>query len=89
MRSSIECAADPRASRHAVAAGSDADPSAPSRVELLEAEHSRVMAETAGLRAQIARLKKLLWREAMRHRRAHRYGNAKDIETSLQIMEAE
>jgi hypothetical protein len=64
-------------------------PSAPSRVALLEAEHARVMAETAGLRAQIARLKKLLWREAMRHRRAHRYGNAKDIEASLQTMETE
>lgn len=45
------------------------------------------MAQLGGLRDQVARLKKLLWREAMRHRRAGRYTNAKDIETALQHME--
>ena len=45
------------------------------------------MAQHARLTMEIRTLKKLLWREVARHRRAHRYGNAKDIEVSLQRME--
>jgi hypothetical protein len=81
--------ADPRAHRRPDG-DSEMTPSHPapiSRVELLEMEHSRVMAQTAGLKDQIRTLKKLLWREAMRHRRAHRYRNAVDIEVALQRMD--
>lgn len=76
--------------RHAPTAGDSGATTAAaplSRVELLEAEHSRVMAEKSRDRNTIRALKKLLWREVARHRRAHRYGNAKDIEVSLHRLE--
>lgn len=51
--------------------------------EARDAEYSRVMAQHARLTAEIRTLRKLLWREVARHRRAHRYTNAKDIEMAL------
>jgi hypothetical protein len=50
---------------------------------VLEAEFSRVMAQHDDLKRQIAVLKKMLLREIVRHRNAHRYTAAKDIEVSL------
>lgn len=71
--------------RHPVAAGLDAAQPDPflTHQEARDAEYSRVMAEKAKDRETIRTLKKLLWREVARHRRAHRYTNAKDIEIAL------
>jgi hypothetical protein len=73
---------------HPVAAGDDAPQPDPisAHQEARDAEYSRVMAEKAKDRETIRTLKKLLWREVARHRRAHRYTNAKDIEIALHRM---
>ena len=81
--------ADPPHTRHAVGAAGDAPAAAPalSHDEARAIEYSRLMAQHAGLRNEIRTLKKLLWREVARHRRAHRYRDANDIEYALRILE--
>lgn len=54
------------------------------RNEILEEQFSAVMAVQGRRDDVIKKLKRLLWREVARHRRAHRYHDAKDIETALQ-----
>lgn len=77
----------PRSTSPPDGAPDDARDPAALHQEARDAEYSRVMAQHARLKLEIRTLKKLLWREVARHRRAHRYTNAKDIEMALHRMD--